>query len=195
MHTDKLRKRNKFYKGIGIILIIFFQTACAPKITEDDIKKLEDSDPQFKAILDKKKGIDSEISSLENTLTAEKLDLEARISVLQEGFRKKKEEIQAQIKEVKARLAPERKKIKEKIERLNQELKPLEQRYANIESMLKDTRGLLKKSQTTQINLQDKANWDHQIKTLEMEKEKVQKEINSLKEKIRLYGLVLRIIK
>ncbi len=195
MPTDKLIKRDKFYKGIGIILIVFLQAGCAPKITEEDIKRAEGSDPQFKAALYKKREIDLKISSLENKIALEKADMEAKISVLRTGFQNKKAGIEAEIARVRQELEPERKAIKDKIEKLKQELKPFQTRLAGIESMLKDTQNLIKKSRDTNIALQDKARWDNHIQNLEKEKEGVKKEIDGFKQKIRLYELELQILR
>jgi len=186
---------DKFYKIVGFILIISVYAGCAPKITEEDIKRVEKLDPQFKTVLNKKQGLDSKTSSLENQIAAEKADTEVKISALRNEFQNKKKDIEVRIVEVQVQLEPEKKVIKERIEKLNAELKPLQERLTNIESMLEDTRSILAKSKDTNIALQDKAKWDTQIKTLETERGKVQKDIENLKEKIGLYDLELRIIK
>lgn len=195
MSTDKAKKIVKFYKRAGVIFIIFLQAGCAPKITEEDIKRIESYDPQFKAALYKKREIDLKISSLENKIALEKADMEAKISVLRTEFQNKKAGIEAEIARVRQELEPERKAIKDKIEKLKQELKPLQARFAGIESMLKDTQNLIKKSRDTNIALQDKAKWDNQIQKLEKEKEGVKKEIAGFKQKIRLYELGLQILR
>lgn len=191
MGTDK----NRLLLGIAIVSVIFVNTACAPKITEEDIKKVENFDPQFKTVLNKKRELELKVSSLENQMAAEKADTEAKISALRSEFQNKKAGLQAQIIEVKAQLEPDKEAIKDKIEELNQELKPLQEKLANIEGMVKDTQSLIEKSKNTNIALHDKGKWDTQIKTLDAEKSKVQKEINGLKDNLRFYELELRILK
>jgi chromosome segregation ATPase len=185
----------KFCRVIVIASVIFVNTACVPKITEEEIKRLEQFDPAFKSILEKKKNVDIKVASLENQIALEKETLEARVSVLKDDFRKKKEVIQAQILQAKKELPPLRQAIKEKIEKVNQELKPKSDRLVSIEAMLKDTQSLLEKSKDTNIALQESAKWNTQIETLNKEKGKVEQEISSLKEKIRFYELGLRLIK
>lgn len=196
MRTDKLRKRNRIYKEIiEIILIIFLQAGCAPKISEEEIKKIENFDPQFKASFAKKKDIDLRILALKNKIALEKSETERRIEILREDFRNKKEGIEREILEIKKELEPEIKTIEEKRTKLNQEILSLQKRRSDIENMLKNTQNLIKKSEETNISIQDKADWERQIRILEKEKEVLDREISSFKEKVSLYGLELMILR
>ncbi|MCX5656923.1 MAG: hypothetical protein NTZ48_01610 [Candidatus Omnitrophica bacterium] len=163
--------------------------------TENDIKTIETFDPQFAVILKKKKEIDLKVYLLEKQIADEKINTEAKVSLLRDDFENKRELLKAQAKEAKSLIDPEKKAIKDKIVGMSEEVKPKAERLKSIELMLKDTISLLEKSKDTNINLQEKEKWDKQIYTLEKEKEKVTKDIEMLKEKIRLFEMELRILR
>ena len=190
-----LNSGHGFYKISCLLLFFIFCAGCIKETTEEDIKKLESSDPHFGAILKKKKEINMKASLLEKQISEERINVEAKILMLRDEFENKRAALKAQVEEVKALLNPDKKAIKDKITKLNEELKPKTERLKDIELMLKDTISLLEKSRNTNITLQEKEKWDKQIYTLEMEKEKVIRDIRSLREKIQLFGMELRVLR
>ncbi|MCM8783596.1 MAG: hypothetical protein NC818_02300 [Candidatus Omnitrophica bacterium] len=186
--------KNIFWGAI-FLLFAFMNFSCALKITEEDIKKVENFDPQFKTLLSQKRNIAEKVMVLEHKITLEKLETDKQIEVIRGQFRDKKKEIEKEIIEVRKGLDPGMNGIKDKIKELNQSLSSLMKRLSTIENMLKNTKNLMRKSQETSIVLKDKTDWEREISVLEKEKEEINTKIQGIREEIALYELELRILR
>lgn len=185
----------KIVLPIVTIFILLISLGCGPQQKPEEIKAaLVEFDPSFKAVLDKKAKIDSQIETLKGEFRAKQGELNSKIMELEEELKAARKESYAKIRDLNIQLDPERQKINLKAEELKMKLSSKEARASSIRSSIKNQKNLLDNKKLS-LSPQEQSELQNGIEKAKQELAPLEAEVTSLRREIQLYRQELNLLK
>jgi len=164
--------------------------------TQKEIRdEVLDRDPLFASLLDKKSGIDEKIKGLREELGIKKGEINSKVLVLKQELSFSRQQTDSRIKELDAQLTPYREELKQKIQELVIELKLKESSVSAANKMALKLEKMVAQGSTSESLAKEAPKWQNKIASLRSQIQELETGIVSIREKIRLIRLKLRLLK
>jgi chromosome segregation ATPase len=191
---------NKRSPGFLLFILLLLVTAGCQRPFElrprsEIVNEVLLSDPSFSVLLDKKAKIDEETISLRSTLNDRTRLLSEEIAKLKQELSKAKEETDERIKAINAELDPYREELKKDIDCLVAELKLKESNLSSANKAIARLNKLSDKGSAPEDRGEAPPAWADEISSLHAHAQELEKDISSLRKKIRLNRLKLKMLK
>ena len=185
-----------------LILIIFFSlalTGCQYPFefrTEKEIREeILGKDPSFAQVLDKKGKLDEEIRVILEDFNAKRIDLNSEILILKKELKIAKNESDTKIKEIDSQLLPFREELEQKVRELITELKLKESSLYATKKMIAKFNKLLEERSSSENLAKESSKWQDKIAALKIQAEELEEEVSSIRDKVHLNRLKLKLLK
>ncbi len=177
------------------VILPLSSLGCGPQQKPEEVKAaLISFDPSFKAVLDKKAQIDSQVETMNGEFRAKQGEINSKIMELEEELKAERKELYAKTHDLTAQLDPERQKINSKAEELKVKLTGKEARASSIRSSIKNQKGLLDNKKLS-LSAQEQAELQGNVEKARQELAPLEEEINTLRREIQLYRQELNLLK
>ena len=177
-----------------VILPLSF-LGCGSQQKPEEIKAaLVAFDPSFKAVLDKKAQIDSQIETMNGEFRAKQGEINSKIMELEEELKADRKDLYAKTHDLNVQLDPERQKINMKTEELKVKLNGKDARASSIRSSIKNQKGLLDNKKLS-LSTQEQTELQNNVEKAKQELTPLEEEITSLRREIQLYRQELNLLK
>jgi len=174
------------FPAIAMLASLTF-LGCGPQQKPEEIKAaLIDFDPSFKAVLEKKAQIDSQVETMKGEFRARQGEINSKIMELEEEVKAARKELYAKIHDLNVQLDPERQKINLKLEELKVKLNGKNARASSIKSSIKNQKGLLD-NKTLSLSPQERSELQGNIEKAKQELAPLEEELTALRREIQLY--------
>lgn len=123
-------------------LVIFgtLLAGCAAPSNEELAKTVLAADPQFEAILTKKRGTDAKIGDLQNQLFAKKSEYDQQIRELQAAYRRERDALHQQMDDLISQLDPDREQLRLELTGVESQLKSREDERRSLQRAVQELR-------------------------------------------------------
>lgn len=167
---------------------------CTPTNHEELAKAVVKSDPDFKAVLDKHRELSNRIETYERELTLKRTTVEHQITQMRQDLATATANVRARIDEVKKRMEPDRQRLALALAMASEELQAKRQQRASLGRSIARLRKALKQSGAG-WSAQDVKKQQSQIDEMTTDTKRLDQEMASLKEHLRLLKIKLLLIK
>lgn len=176
--------------SLWFVVCGLFLTGCE-QVDPETLNKIIQEDPSFKALMEKKDGLDEKIASLTTQLAEIKNETFAKIRMLEEDFEKEKSRINSKISALRSELEPERIRIRQEIEALRGALSNKKAILKNLENTRRNLSNLINQQKAVSVTAEDMAKWQERLLDLDSQIESLAGETRDLEEKLRILRLKL----
>ncbi len=175
-------------RPIAILLLAAGSMAgCAPPVNREQLtKEVVSKDPDFGAVLEKHRELSNRIQTYQRELEVRRSTVEKNIAPLRKGLAGAPAAVRVKIDEVKARMEPDRKQLELALATAGAELKAKRAQRASLGNQISQ----LKKSMQASA-----AGQDTRLNDMLHEAGRLDQEMASLKEHVRLLKIKLLLIK
>jgi len=164
--------------------------------TQEEIRdEVLDRDPLFASLLDKKSGIDEKIKGLREEISIKKGEINSKVLVLKQELNVFRQQTDSRIKELDAQLSPYREELKQKIQELVIELKLKESSASAANKMALKLEKIVEQGSTSESLAKEAPKWQNKITSLRSQIQELETELASIRQKINLIRLKLRLLK
>lgn len=174
----------------GLLAMVYGVSGCEQVDTET-LNKITQEDPSFKAVLEKKRELDSKVAFLTNQLRDAKNDAYAKIRTLQDNFNKQKMDVDGKIASLKSELDPARIEIRTEAESLRSALTGKKEILKNLENTRRNLTNLINQQKAVSVTAQDMEKWQERLADLNKQIEPIAGEVRELEEKVKILRLKL----
>ena len=178
------------FKFFGLLVFCIFITGCEQVDTEM-LNKITQEDPSFKAVLEKKRELDSKAAFLTNQLRDAKNDTYGKIRTLQDNFNRQKMDVDGKITSLKSELDPVRIEIRTEVESLRSSLTSKKEILKNLENTRRNLTNLINQQKAVSVSAQDMQKWQERLGDLNKQIEPIAGEVRELEEKLKILRLKL----
>lgn len=170
--------------------VVFGLCGCEQVDTET-LNKIIQEDPSFKAVIDRKRELDSKVAFLANQLRDAKNDTYAKIRTLQDNFNRQKLDVDGKIASLKSELDPVRIEIRTEAESLRNALTGKKEILKNLENTRRNLTNLINQQKAVSVTAQDMEKWQERLVDLNKQIEPITGEVRELEEKVKILKLKL----
>lgn len=167
-------------------------TGCAPANREQLAKEVLKVDPEFKTVLEKRRGLSNRIETYEKELTLGRTDIEQKITRLKQDLAAATSKARLKITEVKRQMDPDRQRLAMALTSASEELKMKRAQRASLGRQMTQLR---KTSKVPSLTAQDRARYEQQLAGIQKDAGRVDQELSALKQHVRLLKIKLLLIK
>lgn len=162
---------------------------------KEEIKKeVLDKDPAFSEILEVKAGLDEQIKALKTEFRDKKKLINEEISGLREKLQSVKKYMDSRIKEINSQLNPHREELNLKIRKLVAELKLKESSLSATKKTVANFTRLTQQGRSPEELAKEMPNLQDEISSLKIQAQKLEQDVSSLRNEIRINRLKLKLL-
>lgn len=164
--------------------------------TQEEIKdEVLGKDSSFASLLDRKTKIDEKVKGLRQELIIKKSEINSKVLVLKQELDTFRQQIDSRIKELDAQLIPYREDLKQRINELVIELKLKESSVSAAKKTVLKFERIVEQGSSSEDLAKETPKWQDKIASLKSQIKELETEISSVREKINLNRLKLRLLK
>ena len=165
------------------------------RVDRESITRLADIDPTFRAVLEKKRDIDSRITSYETQLRDLRKTTEGNIRTLQRSFNKQKKDIESKISSLKKELRPEIENLQKQLEVKKELLRIKKRGLRDLTKMRRGVERLVTQGRSSSATQGEIKGWEERRQSLDDQIGPLKGDIEELKEQIGLLKAKLIVLK
>jgi len=176
-----------------LFLLVGLAAGCSPVNREELEKEVLNKDPEFETVLDKHRELSNRIQTYERELALRRSTVEKSIMQLRKDLADTAASVRVKTAEVKARMDPDRKRLELALAKAGEELKTKRAQRASlgvqIAQLKKATQG------AAGVGEQERARQEAKMEEMLKDAKRLDSEMASLKEHVRLLKIKLLLIK
>ena len=176
------------------VLLAFSLGSCAPANRDQLAKEVIAKDPEFAAVLEKRRQLVSRIQTFEKELALKRSTVDKTIAQLRKDLAAANANVRQKTVETKRRMDPDRERLDLALSMAGQELRTKRQQRANLGRQIAQLKKAAKGAQGTWTR-EDMERHDERITEMLADAERLDAEMAGLKEHSRLLKLKLLLIK
>ncbi|PIQ84165.1 MAG: hypothetical protein COV75_03475 [Candidatus Omnitrophica bacterium CG11_big_fil_rev_8_21_14_0_20_63_9] len=165
---------------------------CAPANREQLTKEALAADPEFKAVLEKRRQLANRVETYEKELTLSRSIIEQKIAQLKQDLAAATTRARMKIIEVKRQMDPDRERLTVALTLASEELKMKRGQRAVLGRQMAQLR---KTSKAPSLTSEDRARYEQQLTGIQKDAGRVDQELAALKQHVRLLKIKLLLIK
>jgi len=167
---------------------------CAPANREQLAKEALSQDPEFSAVLEKHQELSSRIQTYERELTLKRSTVEKTIQQLRKDLTEAARQVGVRTAEVKQRMEPDRKRLELTLSLAGEDLAAKREQRANLGRQIVQSKKSLKDPRLG-LSAEQLAQKEAKIGEMVRDAQRLDQEMDGLKEHIRLIKIKLLLIK
>ena len=159
-------------------------------------KRILAHDPSFRKILDKRNSLRDQLNTRKTDLLRKQRDIDSRISALKQEKVNAEKNYSAQADKIKRQILPEKRQLERDLLDMRREYKTNKVKLANVNKDIKEINDLIRKKDDLALTREEIRTWNDRLaslikdkETAASEKNKVQKEIEVTKMKIKVLNV------
>ncbi|MFH1846897.1 MAG: hypothetical protein ABH869_05015 [Candidatus Omnitrophota bacterium] len=183
----------KRYYFILVLCILFAAGGCRTEDLTETEKKVLEKDPHFRKVLDKRNDIREKTDTETALFLEKKKKVQDEIKVLEEEKQRLESEYKLTARVLKKQLQPEKDQLRCELLEKKQEYNEKQRNIRNISSDINEIDKLLKKKGALELSKEEIRSWNERLSALvsqkkdaEFEKDKIKKEMEIFKGKLKL---------
>ena len=168
--------------------------ACAPADRATLTREVVAKDPEFAAVLEKRKEQLSRIQTFERELALKRSETDKRITQLRTELAAARDTVRGKIAEAKTRMEPDRKRVELALALADEQLRAMTQQRDSVARSMVEIKKSLRGSQEV-LPPEERAGQERRLGEMTRDAERLAQEIAGLKEHIRLLKVKLLLIR
>ena len=180
---------------IGVLLVIILMGGCAPPAKREElVKEVLKADPAFSQVLDKHRELVNRIETYQRELALKRSEIERKIAQLRKDLTTTVLNVKQKTDEVKKRVEPDRVRLQLALSMASEELQATRLQRASLGRSIAQLRKALK-STDSGWTAQERARREAQIDDMLGDAKRLDQEMASLNQHVRLLKIKLLLIK
>ncbi len=182
------------WQTVLIVLLLFGMAGCAPANREELAKQVLAIDPEFNAVLEKYRDLSSRIETYQRELALKRSTTERAIAQMRKDLAVTAASVRAKTAEVKKRMEPDQKRLQLALSMSSEELQAKRLQRASLGRSIAQLKKALTSKDATWTD-QERARQQAQLDEMLRDTARFDKEMQVLKEHLRILKIKLLLIK